>query len=190
MGGCVGIDVGNGTDMGWRGAEERDLETAIAGCDWSVNQVGLEERVVDEGDRVGGDVCSVVVFVAGLCKAVVVGVSGIGDSGAWFLKAEDVDGVVDGIVKNRDVVIGFRNVVGAEAEGVKGSREGRGRRCSGTSSVCAVTDVGVAGFALLGGRAAVSRLPPEVLDAKLPAAHHLFARQLARLRGVSRKALV
>ena len=134
MGGCVGIDVGNGTDMGWRGAEERDLETAIAGCDWSVNQVGLEERVVDEGDRVGGDVCSVVVFVAGLCKAVVVGVSGIGDSGAWFLKAEDVDGVVDGIVKNRDVVIGFRNVVGAEAEGVKGSREGRGRRCSGSGS--------------------------------------------------------
>ncbi len=116
--------------MSWRGAEERDLETAVAGCDRGVNQVGLEKWVVDEGDCVGSDVCSVVMFVTGLCKAVVVGVSGIGDGGTWFLKAEDVEGVFNGIVDDCDVVIGFRDVVCAEAKGVKGGREGIGRRCS------------------------------------------------------------
>ena len=82
---CVGIDVGDGTDVVLLGAKKSYLKATIAGDDRSVKEVGLEKWFVRESDGVLCDVRGIFIGGTGLYKGMMLWMSWICDCAAGFL---------------------------------------------------------------------------------------------------------
>ena len=82
---CVGIDVGDGTDVVLFGAKKSYLEASIAGDDRIVEEVGLEKWFVRERDGVTCDVRGIFICGTGLYEFMMVRMSWICDCVTGFL---------------------------------------------------------------------------------------------------------
>jgi hypothetical protein len=99
-------------------AEDGEEDAAIGGDDWCIDEVSVEERSVDEGDGVGGDVGNILGIMAGFQEGGVLWQVGMCEVDAWFLEAEYVEKVVVCVGEDGGEVVEFGDVIGAEVEGV------------------------------------------------------------------------